>query len=294
MKVFSAFSANRTILSLLFCSGFSGPALGQYTWMNPDVGKAWSKGYQGANANLIVHDTFKSFYITAKINSKITVRTTQAHGNWVADIAKAVAPESSVQAIQWDTKPELAPSRFNIVNMSYAIPGTKGQPYSHFSVSMATQGTAVVVKAAGNYNANMTVLDQKGGTNYDLLNFALKGLPGVIFAGSLNQHGDTATNKQATKASYSNYPGADRVYQSRFLMVGVPTSLTLAGTSFAAPQLSAYAAIISSKFKEASPIQIADQMLKTARTDTIKNYNPATFGRGEASLNRALSPISLR
>jgi subtilisin family serine protease len=67
----------------------------------------------------------------------------------------------------------------------------------------------------------------------------------------------------------------------------------LYGTSFAAPQVSAYAAIIGSKFTTATPLQITDQLLDTARTDTIQGYDVAIHGQGEASLSRALAPQSI-
>lgn len=37
-----------------------------------------------------------------------------------------------------------------------------------------------------------------------------------------------------------------------------------------------------------------NQLLDTARTDTLVNYNPTTYGRGEASPSRALTPVSIR
>lgn len=298
MKALTVIYSHSSIIQFILISLFGiASAQAQYTWMSKDVGVAWSQGFKGSNTNIIVHDTFNSTYnIKAKINSLSNKWTTQAHGDWVANIAQAIAPESSIQSISWNTIPALTPNRFNIVNMSYAIPGSKGNEFQHFSVAIAQKGSAVVVKAAGNFNTDMSLLDQNGGKNYDLLNVALKGLPGVIFAGALAGHGEITPNKTATRAGYSNYPGSDSAYQNRFLMVGVPTSMTLAGTSFAAPQLSAYAAIISSKFTKATPIEVANQMLNTARTDTIRNYNDnkALFGRGEASLSRALSPVSLK
>jgi hypothetical protein len=283
----------QTFLIVILLFGITS-AQAQYTWMSKDVGAAWSQGYKGSNTNIIVHDTFNSTYIKAKVNTLSKTWTTHAHGEWVANIAQAIAPESSIQSIAWNAIPVLTPNRFNILNMSYAIPGTKGSGFQHFSVDMAHKGSAVVIKAAGNYNTDMSISDQNGGKNYDVLNVALKGLPGVIFAGALARHGESTPNKTTIRAGYSNYPGISTAYQNRFLMVGVPTSMTLSGTSFAAPQLSAYAAIISSKFTQATPIQVANQMLNTARTDTIRNYNPALFGRGEASLSRALSPVSLK
>ena len=78
-------------------------------------------------------------------------------------------------------------------------------------------------------------------------------------------------------------------------MVGVEGSKTgLYGTSFAAPIISGYSAILGSKFTSATPTQIANQLLNTARQDTISGYSSAIHGRGEASITRALAPISIQ
>ncbi len=82
--------------------------------------------------------------------------------------------------------------------------------------------------------------------------------------------------------------------QNQFLAVGVRDDLTgLNGTSFAAPVVSGYAAVLGSKFTTATPVQITNQLLNTARTDTILNYSTAVHGRGEASIARALAPASI-
>ena len=115
----------------------------------------------------------------------------------------------------------------------------------------------------------------------------------AIFVGALNTNG-TITNK-ATRASYSNIPGNNPVVQNQFLMVGVEAYRTgLAGTSFAAPIISGYAAVLGSKFTTATPTQITNQLLNTARKDTIAGYSASQHGRGEASLSRALSPVSIK
>ena len=38
---------------------------------------------------------------------------------------------------------------------------------------------------------------------------------------------------------------------------------------------------------------VANRLLDTARTDTIRNYDPFYHGQGEASLSRALAPDSI-
>jgi subtilisin family serine protease len=97
-------------------------------------------------------------------------------------------------------------------------------------------------------------------------------------------------------ASYSNVAGTSPVVQRNFLVVGVDSSAMggLAGTSFAAPIVSGYAAIVGSKFTTANATAVANQLLNTARTDTVTGYNAAIYGRGEASLTRALAPASIR
>lgn len=125
------------------------------------------------------------------------------------------------------------------------------------------------------------------------LNLALKGAPSAIYVGALSRNGSTTA--KASLASYSNYAGSDSAVQKNFLVVGVKGDTTgLYGTSFAAPIISGYAAVIGSKFTAATPTQIANQLLTTARTDTLRNYRASVYGRGEASLTRALAPVSIR
>ncbi|TGU20811.1 S8/S53 family peptidase, partial [Mesorhizobium sp. M4B.F.Ca.ET.150.01.1.1] len=103
------------------------------------------------------------------------------------------------------------------------------------------------------------------------------GKPTAIFVGALSSNG-TTTNK-AQLAWYSDYAGSNALVQSHFLVVGVEGDKTgLYGTSFAAPIISGYAAIIGSKFTSATPVQITNDLLNTARTDTLVNYNPAVYG----------------
>ncbi|MDL2410028.1 hypothetical protein PY650_31310 [Rhizobium calliandrae] len=54
--------------------------------------------------------------------------------------------------------------------------------------------------------------------------------------------------------------------------------------------ISGYCAIPGGKFSSATPAQIANQLLDTARIDTLATYHPRTHGRGEARLSRALAP----
>jgi subtilisin family serine protease len=120
-------------------------------------------------------------------------------------------------------------------------------------------------------------------------------------------------------ASYSNYAGTDPDVQNRFLVAsgntpfasgwvavnGVPISGTTvdpdtggtlgnSGTSYAAPRVAGFVAILRSKFPNLNAEKSASIMLDTARYDTLScnpNCNPAIYGKGEASLSRALAPV---
>ena len=96
-------------------------------------------------------------------------------------------------------------------------------------------------------------------------------------------------------ATYSNFAGTDTNVQKNFVVVGVRGDVTgLNGTSFAAPVISAYAGVLGSKFTTATATQITNQLLTTARQDTILNYNVTIHGRGEASISRALAPVAIK
>ena len=86
--------------------------------------------------------------------------------------------------------------------------------------------------------------------------------------------------------------------QSKFLVVGVTGGndayYKLYGTSFAAPVIAGYSAILGSKFTTADATKISNQLLATARTDTIANYSASIHGKGEASIARALAPVSIK
>jgi subtilisin family serine protease len=158
-------------------------------------------------------------------------------------------------------------------------------------VDYANKGQAVVVKAAGNDAVNLLTRNQSGQNDY--LSAGLKGAQSAIFVGALDRNGSVTA--KANMAAYSNKAGTDVVVQKQFLSVGVDSNqIGLAGTSFAAPIVSGYAAILGSKFKTAGATQITNQLLTTARTDTINGYTNAVHGRGEASLTRALAPVAIR
>lgn len=264
-------------------------------WMNSEVRTAWAAGYRGQYSNIILVDDFRS---ATRHSGNLGLGTRNLrHGEWTRLTADMIAPTAGLVSIDFGTQRAVAlRSRVtNVINLSYgmeAAPGASGALWGlreNSIVTYATQGTAVVVKAAG--NSAVAIGSTNAAGKLDYLNTALTGT-NAIFVGSLSTHG--SVEAPATLASYSNYAGSNASVQARFLTVGVRGDLTaLYGTSFAAPTVSGYAALLGSKFRAATPSQIANQLLNTARTDTISGYNVAIHGKGEASIARAIAPLAI-
>jgi hypothetical protein len=163
---------------------------------------------------------------------------------------------------------------------------------------------AVITKAAGNdkLRAELEPLN-KAFANIPVINSRL------LIVGALTQAGTTVT--PVDMASYSNTAGKDVSVNSRFLLAsgtvpfadgalsinGTPVqAYSNVGTSYAAPRVAGMVAIVRSKFPNLNASQTASIMLDTARYDTLKCKTAAAcdktiYGKGEASLSRALAPV---
>ncbi|TVP73719.1 MAG: hypothetical protein EA339_02335 [Rhodobacteraceae bacterium] len=225
-----------------------------------------------------------------------------------------VAPEAEVFALDYDDttqRIELSDSRLDIVNLSFGLISPSrnfsvlnGEALAASVLAAARESSAVIVKAAGNaaVGEQPVSVDSRFRSSFDgsptvvadILNLALIGAESTIFVGALERNG--TVENPTVLAEYSFFAGDNVTIQNQFLTVGVDSARMggLAGTSFAAPIVSGYAAILGSKFEDATPRQIAGQLLNTAREDTIRGFDPALHGRGEASLSRALSPDRIR
>lgn len=279
-------------------TALSAASVFQPSWMHSEVATAWSRGYKGQGVSITVIDDFSS---ASRMAGRLDGQTRDLrHGEWTALEAGMLAPSAAVfrqdfgNANAVTFKPGL-----DVLNLSYGMMAARGYSASQIRwsaretsiIAAARGGTAVVVKAAGNDAVAVMAANRSGQMDY--LNHALRGAQTGIYVGALDRHGSTTA--KASLASYSNTPGTDTVVQNQFLVVGVPGQQTgLYGTSFAAPVVSAYAAILGSKFAAATPKAITTQLLTTARKDTIQGYSAARHGVGEASLTRALAPASIR
>ena len=275
-------------LAALITSASAAFAQQAYQYQSPEVWAAWAQGYKGQNTVINIHDGF-------------TTEDGFNHGSWVSWFAATTAPSASVVGHQYGGQAivGITPNKLNIFNMSYGLYSPTGTGPLVAStaaiIGYAQKGQAVVTFAAGNDAVPMGGVVTSGSERgkIDIMSVPLAGQPSAIIVGALSTNG--TTSKPASMASYSNTASASPVFQKNFLVVGVDTSAGIpAGTSFAAPIVAGYAAILGSKFTTASPTAVANQLLNTARTDTVAGYNPAIYGRGEASITRALAPASIR
>jgi hypothetical protein len=163
---------------------------------------------------------------------------------------------------------------------------------------------AVITKAAG----NDSILAE-----YEPLNWFLAKDDNInsrlLIVGALNQAG-SVDSTSTTLATYSNTAGNDADVSSRFLVASGTTPFYSGqvaiggrsvsqgdGTSYAAPRVAGYVAIVRSKFPNLNASNTASILLDTARYDTLTCYKtPAgcdikIYGKGEASLTRALAPV---
>lgn len=289
----------KLIIAAALWSGLTAIAQAQtvQSWMHTDVGAAWKQGFRGQGTTITVVDDFNS---RSLIRGKLTnVVQIGRHGQWTAFEASLIAPSAAIRAQDYTSGRAIALGRgLNVINLSYGMMAAKGYSNVGWSaqessiINHAKTGAAIVSKAAGN-DGGIAVGNPTRQGQMDYLNRDLIGAKTAIFVGALNSNGTTAA--PATMASYSNVAGTNPIVQKQFLVVGVEANKTgLAGTSFAAPVITGYAAILGSKFSKATPTQITNQLLNTARKDTIRGYNVAVHGRGEASLSRALAPVSIR
>lgn len=270
----------------------------QPSWMHTDVAAAWAQGYKGQKVSITVIDDFGS---ASRFGGRLDGQTRQLrHGEWTALESSLLAPGASMFRHDFGSTNAVAlKPGLDVLNLSYGMLAARGYSPSQIRwsaretsiLAAANGGTAVVVKAAGNDGVAIMAANRNGQMDY--LNQALRGAQTALYVGALDAHGSTAA--KANLAAYSNTPGSDTVLQKQFLVVGVPGGQTgLYGTSFAAPVVSAYAAVLGSKFTAASPKAITTQLLNTARKDTLNGYSAARYGVGEASLSRALAPASIR
>ncbi|MBW6416386.1 S8 family serine peptidase [Celeribacter sp. PS-C1] len=289
----------------------SGPTY--YDWMSPGLETAWTYNggsYLGQGVTITVVDDFSS---RSKYRGDLGDGSNRLrHGEWTLKQASMIAPEATMVMDDFYGAGAISlSSGFNVLNLSYGYTAPLDRALEHSIVAAAEAGTALIAKSAGNDYGNVVGYRADGG--YDYLSLALidtldntgntisaTGYNSVLFVGALDWNVVDTNDPLAGMASYSSIAGSNENVQRQFLVVGVEAGTSpysagtgLAGTSFAAPIIAGYGAVLSSKFVGATPNQVAGRLLETAREDTILNYNPAIHGQGEADMARAIAPTTI-
>ncbi|MEI6482835.1 MAG: S8 family serine peptidase [Betaproteobacteria bacterium] len=281
-----------------------------------EVMDAWKLGWTGKGVNILMEDFlyFNEGAYHGVITSLLAYRYAPGATlyGWNIDSASL---NTSIVDIDNNNVPTKTGTliKLGVVNASYVglNPNADYQAVTSRFMNPSFQGQvnytdAVITKAAGN---------DRRSSEMEPINKAMAGIPSlsnrVLIVGALNKAGDV--NSPAYIASYSNTAGTDPLVNSRYLLASGTTPFNSgdlaveglainstnsyysnAGTSYAAPRVAGMVAIVRSKFPNLSASQTASIMLDTAHYDTLTCYpacDPAIYGRGEASLSRALAPV---
>ncbi len=296
--------------------GANGPNIGAPA---SEVMDAWKLGWTGKGVNILMEDFlyFNEGAYHGVITSLLAYRYAPGATlyGWNIDSASL---NTSIVDIDNKNVPTKTGTliKLGVVNASYV--GTNlfadYQAVTSRFMNPSFQGQvnytdAVITKAAGN---------DRRSSEMEPINKAMAGIPSlsnrVLIVGALIQAGDV--KKPVDIASYSNRAGTDPLVNSRYLLASGTTPFNSgdlaveglainstnsyysnAGTSYAAPRVAGMVAIVRSKFPNLSASQTASIMLDTARYDTLSCYytvagcDKTIYGKGEASLSRALAPV---
>jgi hypothetical protein len=210
----------------------------------------------------------------------------QSNANGIFSVFKGMGAGTDASSQNYRT--------FKVVNLSFG--GSSTAPVANtasYAAQLAYANTsatpdAVFVKAAGNFSC---VVSQK---NCDPLNavfyYATPFKDKSILVGALTQAG-------GLMAGYSNKAGnfADRFVVADGRGIARFDGVYDEGTSFAAPRVSGYAAILRQKFPNLNAAMTSSVILDTASWNSAwgaKNAGTqAIYGQGEANLGRALAPV---
>ena len=291
--------------------GFPGPTLVQPA---PDVLAAWNQGWTGKGTSILLIDGYDSRTSCANASD--------CHGITTMMITDLVAPGATKLGLDWQLKSDAIkmdgtllslPVTPSVVNLSFSAWSTGTTTMMNYLTgssihSNLTLTSAVLVKSAGNGFAKDAYSAVASDTLVKALVDTQSTVKRLLIVGALDKQGSTAI--PANLASYSNIAGATEAARDRFVLAngrppyanggvsmngnaiaGYESNL---GTSYAAPVVAGYAAVIMSKFPNLNAEKTSAIILDTARYDTLSCYpscNPQIYGRGEASLSRALAPV---
>ena len=168
-------------------------------------------------------------------------------------------------------------------------------------LSAANVRDATITKAAGNESADAGFVPD----NVAYARSASIG-PRLLIVGATEGYYDQTGG--ASIASYSNFAGSDPVVRARFIVANGDSPLVDAsafinnrlvstagrGTSYAAPRVAGYVALLRHKFPNLTGYNSADVILDTATYEGLicaPNCSENIYGQGRVDIHRALAPV---
>jgi hypothetical protein len=301
----------------------SGPT---YAAPHKDVIDAWNQGWTGKGVDVVIADGFLAPETHGVIVTSLVAR--YAIGASYFGIPLEIYSQSTTNVFFIDgTRANLQTNRnIGVINTSfgavygnetsdaaraikdngYALDRLRWTNILKGSAGFVYQGInltdAVITKAAEN---DAITADKESYVKAYADDSSIKDRLLVVGALAFDSNG------KGFIASYSNTAGTNANVKSRFVTAsgGTPFStgdiylngtrvngsdFGSVGTSFAAPRVAGYAAIIRQKFPNLNAAKTTSIILDTARYDTLScnpNCDSNIYGAGQASLSRALAPV---
>ena|GEM_PF-4036292 len=279
-----------------------------------EIKQLWQEGWTGKGSDILLIDVFKGKYgfhgVTTTMITDLYAPGAAKYGLNFGSFVEYDEDDYTIvvnnKANVIDINGQVITTKKYIKAINYSMGGTWAQ-FSEDPVQELIKGTyllksldlsdAVIAKAAGNESNNISKLtgDMDSFDSYVWAKDKNIGprllLVGAVFDGELTD--------------YTNIPGNDPEIANKFLLEEeyAPYLITRidgnieemgAGTSYAAPRVTAYAAILRQKFPNLNAPQSASILLGTAGYESLKCYPncpSSQYGKGVANLPRALAPI---
>ena len=295
-----------------------------------EVRQAWREGWTGQGSSVLIVDAFRFSALTAETHGFVSLFSVLTTGNGASLYALTAPVEGQTYGADGGVRAAFNapanPTSFHVVNASFGgnpqtdpaqraagVARAQGTLFFRDMKGLGGAGTvlgnravdAVLTKAAGNNGMDAGIVpDNLAFVEDDSIG------PRVLIVGALTSYYNN--DNPAQIASGSNRAGSNAAVRARFLVdfggqpfvgnvfigdpqgIGVLVFPSLFGTSFAAPRVAGYAAIVRHKFPRLTGSQTATILLDTATYQGLAcfpNCAASTYGQGRVDIGRALAPV---
>jgi len=303
---------------------------------HPDVIQAWNAGWTGKGVNILIDDDITdSHSVTTSLITHRYAWGSTIYGTSFNDYSAVQNWDGTTPNLNSTIKIGVINASFG-ANLQYLTGKSSGWTSQEFQKAYTDYGLSATVhkdvfngnKTNSNFASfNLTdavITKAAGNDSIDAYNEPLNRYlvedptisTRLLIVGALAQ--DPNGGMPLFAEGYSNTAGASAAIKARFLVALGTTPFQTNwvswngtiisgsdngnnGTSYAAPRVAGYVAIVRQKFPNLTAPNTADIMLATARYDTLGCYTPGNgptggcdtskYGQGEASLSRALAPV---